>query len=720
MLNRNRNEYGGSATIYDETMAALTYANGAVSAHLESQLKPIIEYFFNTTDPREGLIRNPDIQQNDHFTYKSLSPGQIRVLYILPGIPGRPIECILAPAGFRDGGAYFEQLIWTKDKKGARLVHNRDQHGKPMYSALSYVWGDPTATEIVFVNCCPFPVTRNLYEALKAIRGETNTYTFWTDAICINQKDDDEKSHQISLMKKIYESATLIIAFLGESTKHTDDALEAIKRVHGRFHPDPDQLRANPEDFVAHSDFNPRSEFGDSALLGLKDICNRPYWTRVWIQQEFSTSTNTIVRCGEKTVAKMQLLSVCGLLLQYQMGTSRMIDERMNPGAVANYIVADDRQNRVGLKDLGATYFMECLHLSRHFFASDIRDKVFAVLPWLSENYFQARGGPPYRITPNYRSSAAQIYGKLAFWCIRTDQNLDALGYVDHENFVLPNVRLSLATWVPQWSCASLRQPFIKWLRLENDNPRRAYSASGDFQWDSGLHVGFKFGEVRGENALGCAGFRLDRIVKVTEPQNDNVDLDVSIERSWAPENPDDIYEYTGETMRTAYLRTIHADMKSYSNNPYLAIERGFPSHYDPFRNDPILSKDRELLKPASRGRRLAYTRGGLIALVPSIAQEDHEIFILKNGSVAYVLEETRKVARADEVVIGEDPNNGVRIIRRDCEEGTILRFSEIAYSFVFLGEAYVHGFMDGEALQLLNGPIGGLLDQCWEEIKII
>lgn len=129
--------------------------------------------------------------------------------------------------------------------------------------------------------------------------------------------------------------------------------------------------------------------------------------------------------------------------------------------------------------------------------------------------------------------------------------------------------------------------------------------------------------------------------------------------------------------MRTAYLRTIYADVKSYSNNPYL-FERGFPSHYDPFRNDPILSKDREILKLASRGRRLAYTRGGLIALVPSIAQEDHEIIILKNGSVAYVLEETRKVARAGEVVIGEDPNNGVRIIRRDCEEG-------ISYDFLKL-----------------------------------
>jgi hypothetical protein len=109
-----------------------------------------------------------------------------------------------------------------------------------------------------------------------------------------------------------------------------------------------------------------------------------------------------------------------------------------------------------------------------------------------------------------------------------------------------------------------------------------------------------------------------------------------------------------------------------------------------------------------------------LIALVPSIVLEDHEIFILKIGSVAYVLEETRKPARADEEVIGEDSNNGVRIIGRESEEGTILRFSEIAYSFVFLGEAYVHGFMDGEALHLLNGAIGGLLEQCWEEIKII
>jgi hypothetical protein len=676
---------------------------------------------FNTADlcGRGGLVRNPDIQKDDEFTYKSLLPGQIRVLYILPGRRNRPVECILAPAEFQDGGAYFEQLIWTKDKKGALLVHNRNQYGKPIYLALSYVWGDPARTEFVFVNGCTFPVTRNLYEALKAVRDENTTYTLWVDAVCINQKDDDEKSHQISLMKKIFESATRTIAFLGTSTKHTDAAFEAIQRIHEKFPIDLDQLDTQPEDFLAHSSFDPKSEFGDSALLGLKDICDRPYWNRVWIQQEFCASVNTIVRCGEKIVTKHQLLWACGLLTQHQRGTSRRIHEGLNIGALTNYMLAHSRLNSIGLKDLGATYFMECLHQSRNFYASDIRDKVFAVLPWLDENYLQPRPGAPYDTTPDYRASAARVYGGQAFYCIRNDRNLDALGYVDHENFALPNVRLCLPTWVPQWSCASVHLPFIKWLRSGKGKPLRAYNASGDFECDSDFHIGFKLGEeAQGEDALGCPGFRLDRIVKVTEPQNDLDDLDVTIERSWAPENPDDIYKYTGETMQTAYLRTIHADMKSYTDHPYWVIERGFPSDYDPFKNKPFLCKDRELLKRASRGRRLAYTSAGLMALVPSLAKEGDEIFILKNGSVAYVLRETKKPARADEVVIGEDPNNGVRIMWR--ENGGILRFSEIAYSFSFMGEAYVHGFMDGEALKLLEGPVGGLLDQCWEEIKII
>jgi hypothetical protein len=697
--------------------SSLTDDNSSVGSEL--LLQPVTEYFFGDSSCRT-LIRNADIPRCEELTYQPLSPGQIRVLYVLPGTYDCPLECILAPAGFRDGGAYFAQLIQTKEKTQAFLIHNRDQNGKNVYNALSYVWGDPTTTKTIFVNCYAFPVTRNLYDALKAIRDESSSYTVWVDAICINQKDNVEKSQQIALMKRIYLSATLIVAFLGASTKHTDDAFEAIKRVAGNFPLDMKRFQDPPEEFVATSGFNPRTDLGDSAILGLKDICQRPYWSRVWIQQEFGTNTNTAVRCGNKIIRKHQLTSVCMLLLHYEMGTSNLIKEGINVSAVMNYTHVEVHSNSVGFKDQGVTYFMEALHASRGLFASDIKDKVFAMFPSLAENYLKAYGKPLVGFAVDYRLPATQVYGSVAWWCISTDKTLDALGYVDHENSSQPNIRLSLPSWVPQWSCASVRRPFLKWLFPDNGTPRRAYSASGDFQSDSGLHIDFTFDDTRNEVGLTCVGFRLDRIAKVAEPQCESNGLDVSIEKSWAPENPDSLYEYTGETMRAAYRRTIHADMKSYEFTPYLAVERGFPSDYDPFETDQILSKDRGLLKVASRYRRLAYTEGGIIALVPSIAQEGDEIFILKNGSVCYVLRETRTPARADEVVIGEDPNNGVRIVLRDREEGPLIRFSDIAYSFVFLGEAYAHGFMDGEALRLLDRPVEGLLDQCWEEIKIV
>jgi len=38
----------------------------------------------------------------------------------------------------------------------------------------------------------------------------------WIEAICINQADDIEKSHQVSLMGEIYRNADNVVIFLGE------------------------------------------------------------------------------------------------------------------------------------------------------------------------------------------------------------------------------------------------------------------------------------------------------------------------------------------------------------------------------------------------------------------------------------------------------------------------------------------------------------------------
>ncbi|KAH9221724.1 hypothetical protein DL95DRAFT_381512, partial [Leptodontidium sp. 2 PMI_412] len=52
----------------------------------------------------------------------------------------------------------------------------------------------------------------NLYQALFHLRGlhedvSWEPFLVWADALCINQSDDTEKTHQVQQMKSVYENA---------------------------------------------------------------------------------------------------------------------------------------------------------------------------------------------------------------------------------------------------------------------------------------------------------------------------------------------------------------------------------------------------------------------------------------------------------------------------------------------------------------------------------
>lgn len=56
----------------------------------------------------------------------------------------------------------------------------------------------------------------------------------WTDAICINKDDKEEKPHQIRQMTDIYCSASAVLMYLGEQD---DDSLEAFELIHQAVKP---------------------------------------------------------------------------------------------------------------------------------------------------------------------------------------------------------------------------------------------------------------------------------------------------------------------------------------------------------------------------------------------------------------------------------------------------------------------------------------------------
>src|ERR1700712_2257370 len=87
---------------------------------------------------------------------------------------------------------------------------------RPKYRALSYVWGDPKVTETILVNGQNFAATTNLASALRSARDHVldDGGILWVDAICINQNDLDEKSHQVQLMGDIYRQASIVLSWL--------------------------------------------------------------------------------------------------------------------------------------------------------------------------------------------------------------------------------------------------------------------------------------------------------------------------------------------------------------------------------------------------------------------------------------------------------------------------------------------------------------------------
>ncbi|WAO85929.1 HET domain-containing protein [Fusarium falciforme] len=92
-----------------------------------------------------------------------------------------------------------------------RTVDLRDS---PKYTALSYAWGE-SSNKSITCNGHYVAITDSCFKALSSLRKVLGSFTIWVDAICINQMDNDEKSTQIPLMRKIYTWAKNVYLWLG-------------------------------------------------------------------------------------------------------------------------------------------------------------------------------------------------------------------------------------------------------------------------------------------------------------------------------------------------------------------------------------------------------------------------------------------------------------------------------------------------------------------------
>ena len=92
----------------------------------------------------------------------------------------------------------------------------------PPFEAISYTWGPDAPSIPIKIDGALILVTAPIDELLWNRRSIFTSHVFWIDAICINQRDQEEKSNQLPMMAKIYGRAARVIVWLGAPQSRKD------------------------------------------------------------------------------------------------------------------------------------------------------------------------------------------------------------------------------------------------------------------------------------------------------------------------------------------------------------------------------------------------------------------------------------------------------------------------------------------------------------------
>jgi hypothetical protein len=194
----------------------------------------------------------------------------------------------------------------------------------PWYLALSYTWGDafrqddpkdassaPHQIMKYDFGSGPFHIPVNLKIALDHLAISYRDKWLWIDAICIDQQNNVEKAHQVSIMGRIFSQASAVVVWLGPSSSHLADfkwmhwdfldALFAYGKKYGF-----DTLRKQhpyDRDFLMMLNVTPPCGSWSEAWGRYFDFLrHRTWFTRAWVVQEVALAKEIYVECGKSCI----------------------------------------------------------------------------------------------------------------------------------------------------------------------------------------------------------------------------------------------------------------------------------------------------------------------------------------------------------------------------------------------------------------------------------
>lgn len=611
----------------------------------------------------------------------------------------------------------------------------------PNFEALSYCWGgtkDAASPITVQCNNQNLVIHSSLNIALRHLRYTQKPRIIWADAICINQKDDDEKAEQIPLMRKIYEKAKRVVIWLGEDGPDEVDGSDSGKRAFGLagllVKAYNEQLKGPPKEILDLSRRVPGVEWGPKGKL-IKDpwddfvkLLERPWvrrvylylihdvsnflvqFGRVWIIQELSVSSDAIFECGDATISWGDFL----IAVHYFTSTPTL--EMLFPvGSLQFKQVTGLFVSFDSFKHLGGQGILELLKQHRSCDATLAKDKFFAL-----HGIANDCGTEILDLELDYRLDTKDVYIEIALAILLRSADLDILAVPRVVAGLKLSEGLELPSWVPNWSNCNLAESFgekglgfvasretISQVKIVKFSKLGKPSVVVSKLFQTHEAVPQKILELGPEKAspiLGISGFVLDKVVEIgalwdlkpTTTPFLRVPEAQNIYNSWekvAKACSKFTYEATNELILDVYYRCLQA------TNPPGEFENS--------------SAERQQVDRSTRRFRLLHKTGiqkhkktNLIASWGLMMYEAMtDVYRQRpSGSLAAGLlltrVENRRMFRTETGYIGIGPQDmlvgDLVSLFAGSKVPLVVRSEEVLLELV--GDCYLHGVMAGEA----------------------
>lgn len=344
------------------------------------------------------------------------------------------------------GDRNFRVLTLNPGVKGSMLtghIEEFDLENPPLYHALSYVWGDEPVIRQIVVNQEITSIRPNLHHALERIRAlQSVQIRLWVDTLCINQRSNPERSKQVMSMAEIYRKAGAVLIWLGEEDWTSRLAIDFVKDIYERKFPWQYGRAEYGEDEAPLWQHGWWDEYGFTAL---RRLLERPWFRRAWVLQEAALATSSNLQCGNRQIHMTRFLQVIAkirfnilsepfrsqgsdedgklkkisMTFQDASPAMRMLNLINNASEVSEDDPKPTFSNKMSLEELvDRSTFSE---------SSDKRDTIYALLNLANDAGSQSQTDGKILLVPDYEKSVLDVYTDFVVHCIRSSDSLDII-----------------------------------------------------------------------------------------------------------------------------------------------------------------------------------------------------------------------------------------------------------------------------------------------------